>query len=55
MFGLGQLRAAGLLPKVSGTGVRATLVRGGLLAGEGAAMGAAQPVTNGEFAEQKAK
>lgn len=62
MYGMGQLRAAGLLPKlapvsqVSGAGgVLANLAaKAGLLSAEGAAMGAAQPVVGeGDYGAQK--
>lgn len=56
MTGLGELRAAGLLPKIAGGGGKALAQKGGLLAAEGAAMGAAQPVLGeGGYGEQKAK
>jgi hypothetical protein len=50
MVGVGEARALGLLPKAT-----STLGKAGLLAGEGAAMGAATPVTEGgDYATQKA-
>lgn len=50
MAGVGALRAAGALPKVASTAQKV-----GLLAGEGALMGAAQPVVSGDsFAKSKA-
>ena len=55
MTGMGELRAAGLLPKIAGTGVKATAKKGALLAAEGATMGAAQPVLgDGGYGRQKA-
>lgn len=55
MTGMGELRAAGLLPKIAGTGVKATAKKGALLAVEGATMGAAQPVLgDGGYGRQKA-
>ncbi len=54
MTGMGQLRALGLLPKIEAAGKVALLKKGGLLAAEGGAMGAAQPVTGeGGYAGQK--
>lgn len=53
--GLGELRAAGLLPTVTATGLKGAAIKGGLLAGEGALMGAATPVTDGDFGRQKAE
>lgn len=53
LTGTGQLRAAGLLPAVTQTGLRGAAIKGGLLAGEGALMGAATPVTEGDFAQKK--
>jgi hypothetical protein len=51
MVGVGEARALGLLPKAT-----STLGKAGLLAGEGAAIGAATPVTEGgDYATQKAK
>lgn len=44
MVGLGELRAAGLLPKVTQGGLKGAVKKGGLLAAEGAVMGATQPV-----------
>lgn len=56
MYGLGELRAAGLLPKIAGTGVKATLKKGAVLAAEGGTIGATQPVTDGgSFAAEKAR
>ena len=55
MVGVGELRAAGLLPKVAATGSRVLAKKGALLAAEGGAMGAAQPVTEGgSYGAQKA-
>lgn len=55
MVGMGGLRTAGMLPQVAGTGVKATAKKGALLAAEGAAMGAAQPVVkDGSYGAQKA-
>jgi hypothetical protein len=55
MTGMGEARALGLLPKVEAAGKLALLQKGGLLAAEGGAMSATQPVTgNGNFALQKA-
>lgn len=54
MTGLGELRAAGMLPKITGGGGKALVQKGGLLAAEGAAMGAGQPVLGeGGYGEQK--
>lgn len=53
LTGTGLLRSAGLLPKVAATGLKGAVIKGGLLAGEGALMGAATPVTEGDFAQQK--
>jgi hypothetical protein len=53
MVGLGELRAAGLLPKITQGGVKGAAKKGGLLAAEGALMGATQPVTEGDYASQK--
>lgn len=56
MTGMGELRAMGLLPKIAGTGLKATAKKGALLAAEGGAMGAAQPVLgDGDYSTQKAK
>lgn len=49
LTGTGELRAAGALPNVT-----SKLGKLGLLAGEGGVMGAAQPVTDGDFAKAKA-
>lgn len=61
MVGIGELRALGMLPKIGAAapGVRGTMAnlakKGGLLAGEGALMGATTPVEGeGSFAGQKA-
>jgi hypothetical protein len=55
MTGMGEARALGLLPKIEAAGKIALLKKGGLLAAEGGAMSATQPVTgNGNFALQKA-
>jgi hypothetical protein len=55
MTGMGEARALGLLPKIEAAGKIALLKKGGLLAAEGGAMGAAQPVTGeGGYAGQKA-
>ena len=55
MVGIGELRALGLLPKITETGMKGAAQKGGLLALEGAAMGVPQPVTgDGSYAEQKA-
>lgn len=53
MVGLGELRAAGLLPKITQGGAKGAVKKGGLLATEGALMGATQPVTEGDYASQK--
>lgn len=54
MVGLGELRAAGLLPKITQGGFKGTVKKGGLLAAEGAAMGLVQPVTGeGGYGAQK--
>lgn len=53
MVGIGELKAAGLLPQIIGSGVKATAQKAGLLAGEGAAMAAVQPVTDGDYWRQK--
>jgi hypothetical protein len=54
MIGLGELRAAGLLPKITQGGVKGAAKKGGLLAAEGAAMGATQPVLGeGSYGAQK--
>jgi len=50
MVGVGELRNAGLLPKATTTLGKATA-----LAGDGAAMGAATPVTQGDYGSQKAR
>lgn len=56
MTGLAQLRAAGILPAIAGKGFVPTAKKGGMLALEGGAMGAAQPVTRGgNFGAEKAK
>lgn len=55
MTGIGELRAAGLLPKISGRGIKATAKKGTLLAAEGAAMGAVTPVTEGDYGSEKAQ
>lgn len=63
MVGLAQLKAAGLLPNLprvgslSGTGAKTANIaaKTGLLAAEGAAMGVAQPVTEGDYASTKAQ
>lgn len=60
--GIGGARAAGALPKVVEAGAnasraaRAAVVaqKGGLLAGEGATMGAVTPVTDGDWGRSKA-
>jgi hypothetical protein len=54
MVGIGQLRAAGILPTITATGVKGAAQRGLLLAAEGGAMGAAQPVLQGGYGTQKA-
>lgn len=60
MTGIGELRALGLLPKLSaatttGGKVANAAAKVGLLAAQGAAMGATAPVTgNGSYADQKA-
>lgn len=55
LTGLGELRAAGILPQVAGKGLKATAKKGALLALEGGAMGATVPVVNeGSFGAQKA-
>lgn len=60
MTGIGELRAAGVLPEVAkGTGLLGKAAeygkKGGLLALEGAAMAVPQPVTgDGSYAQQKA-
>lgn len=52
--GIGALRGAGMLPKVSATGAKGVVQKAGLLAAEGAAMGAAQPVVGeGGYGAQK--
>lgn len=53
--GVGELRAAGLLPTVTATGLKGAAIKGGLLGLEGAAMGAATPVTEGDYAHEKAQ
>lgn len=53
LTGVGQLRAAGLLPTVTATGLKGAAIKGGLLGAEGAAMGAATPVLEGDFDQQK--
>lgn len=53
IVGVGELRAAGMLPKVTATGAKGVAQKGGLLAAEGATMGAAQPVTEGDYGRQK--
>jgi hypothetical protein len=50
LTGMGELRAAGQLPNVA-----SKLGKLGLLTGEGAVMGAAQPVTSGNYGTQKAE
>lgn len=56
MIGMGELRGAGMLPRVTATGGKGLLQKGGLLAAEGGAMGFAQPVLGeGSYGEQKAK
>lgn len=63
MYGVGELRAAGVLPKVapladvSGIGEKAAnlAAKAGLLSGEGAVMGAAQPVTGSDYWGEKGK
>lgn len=55
MLGIGALRAAGALPKVTQTGAKGLAVKGGLLGAEGALMGGVQPVTDGDYASQKAQ
>lgn len=62
MVGIGELKAAGVLPKlkpvsqVAGFGNKAANVaaKAGLLAAEGGAMAAAQPVTEGDYGRTKA-
>ena len=48
--GIGELRAAGLIPQAT-----TTLGKIGSLAAEGGAIGAAQPVTSGNYATQKSE
>ena len=55
MTGMGAMRAGGLLPTITATGVKGVAQKGALLAAEGGAMGAAQPVTRGSFGEEKAQ
>lgn len=52
MIGLGQLRAAGALPKIGG-GVGGAAAKTGLLAAEGAVAGASIPVTSGGYWGEK--
>lgn len=55
LVGIGELRAAGLLPTIAGVGAKAAAKKVGLLTAEGAAMGAAQPVIGeGDYGAQKA-
>ena len=55
LTGLGELRAAGILPTIAGKGFVPTAKKGGLLALEGGAMMAAAPVTkDGSYGIQKA-
>jgi hypothetical protein len=54
MVGLGELRAAGLLPTITQGGIKGAAKKGGLLAAEGAVMGATQPVLGeGGYGAQK--
>ncbi len=55
MTGTGELRDAGLLPKITATGVKGLAQKGTLLAAEGAAMGAVTPVTEGDYGSEKAQ
>ena len=55
MAGIGTLRTAGMLPKVVGTGAKATAKKGALLAAEGAAINSAMPVTSGNYGTEKAQ
>lgn len=55
MTGMGELRAAGILPTIAAGGFKGAAQKGGLLALEGAAYGATRPVTEeGGYAGQKA-
>lgn len=55
MYGMGELRAAGLLPKITNGGLTGLLLKGGALATEGGAIGATQPVIeDGSYGQQKA-
>lgn len=55
LTGMGELRAAGLLPTVTATGLKGAAIKGGLLGAEGAAMGTATPVLEGDFGQEKAQ
>jgi hypothetical protein len=56
MTGLGELRAAGILPQVTGNGLGALARKGGVLAVEGGLMGLGQPVVgDGSYGTEKAK
>src|SRR3982750_395294 len=56
VYGVGELRALGMLPKITQGGLVGLALKGGALAGEGGAMGAAQPViSDGPYSAQKGK
>lgn len=55
MTGIGELRAAGMLPKITGRGLKATAKKGGALAVEGGSIMAVQPVTQGDYGTEKAQ
>lgn len=55
MVGMGQLRTAGALPTIAATGAKGLAQKAALLAAEGGAMGAMQPVTDGEYGSEKAR
>lgn len=54
LTGVAELRAAGALPQIVGGGTKALAQKGGLLALEGGAMGASQPVMDDDYASTKA-
>lgn len=55
MVGMGEARAVGMIPKITATGIKGAAQKGGLLAAEGAAYGASQPVLEGDYGSTKAK